>query len=119
MKDVTKVNGNDVDQGLMAINMAFKDAKYLCAEAKECAELMMIGKHRELELSDSNAMMMYGSVTEGKKFILERIGKSGRGYRVQIESYADLRDFFNGTIEGYEVAAVKAVTEEPEVANDG
>ena len=32
-------NGHDKDQGLMAIRAAFKDAQYLDADGKECANL--------------------------------------------------------------------------------
>ena len=96
-------NGKIVDEGLTVINWAFEGAKYLSAEAKECAELMKLGKHREQEVNDATAIEMFAMVTEGKKFQLTRQGNSGKGYSVCIESYADLRDFLNGTIEATEI----------------
>lgn len=106
-------NGKDtLDEGLIAIHMAFKDAKYLEVAAKECAELMKLGCHRQLELSDAAAMQLYAVVTEGKKVQVERRNTKGEGYLANIESYENLRDFFNGTLEAQTILS-------PEAANDG
>ena len=96
MADKTKGNGGVRDEGLMAINESFRDALYLNEDAKWCADLMKIGKHRELELSDSAAMEMYALVTEGKNFEVTRRNTDGEGYRANIESYADLLALFSG-----------------------
>lgn len=91
-------NGGVFDEGLAAIREAFMGATYLEPAAEECAELLMAGKHRELELPDAAAMEMYGTVTEGKNFEVQRLNKDGAGYMAHIESYTDLAAFFRGDI---------------------
>ncbi len=106
-------NGRVVDEGLIAINEAFRGAKYLEEDAKVSAELMKVGKHRELEISDAVAMEMYAMITEGKKFNITRRNSKGEGYRANVENYTDLAAFFAGELEADIVAP------EPEAANDG
>ena len=100
---MTKGNGQIVDEGLTALKQCFEGAKYLEADAKRAAELMLIGKHRELEISDATAMQMYAMVTEGKCFDMTRTNSEGIGYQVQIESYTNLADLFAGELEAAEV----------------
>lgn len=95
---MTEGNGQIVDIGLKAINESFEDAKYLEPAAKECAELMMMGAHRKLEINDAAAMQLYAMVTENHKVKVERTFDSGGGYVVRIETYEQLRDFFNGEL---------------------
>lgn len=95
--------GNGQDLGLQAINEAFEGAKYLDPLAKECAELMKLGAHRDLEISDAVAMQIFGMVTEGKNVALRRQGSKGQGYLVTIETYRHLRDFLRGTRNAVEI----------------
>ncbi len=107
-----KGNGKMLDEGLIAINEAFRGAKYLEEAAKECAELMKIGKHRDLEISDGVAMNMYAMITEGKKFEMTRRGSTGAGYQLNVENYTDLAELFRGDLLADQVGP------EPEAAND-
>lgn len=91
-------NGRVRDEGLLAINAAFEGARYLEDEAKRAAELMKIGKHRELEISDGQAMELYAIVTEGNRCEIERLNSKGEGYRASISSYKELADFFAGEL---------------------
>ncbi len=109
---MSEKDGQEKDVGLIAMKVAFDDAKYLCPEAKQCAELMMIGAHRKLEIPDNIAMEMYSMVTEDHNFTLDRRNDEGDGYVVNIESYANLRDFFAGNLDAAQVSAEVA-------ANDG
>ena len=102
---MSKGNGRVVDEGLIAINKAFEGAKYLDADAKAAAELMKVGKHRELEISDAQAMELYALVTEGKKFQIDRRNSKGDGYRCNVESYADLHLLCAGELEGETIHA--------------
>ncbi len=102
MEATMKGNGQ-ADQGLLGLNAAFEGAKYTCIEAHECAQLMMMGRHREQEIPDGFAMALYDGVTRGQNQQLMRRGKSGAGYVVHIESYKDLASFFKGTLEAIEV----------------
>ena len=106
-------NGKILDEGLIAINEAFRGAKYLEEDAKVAAEMMKVGKHRELEISDAQAMEMYAMITEGKKFQVNRLNSKGEGYRANVESYLDLADFFTGDLEA------EIVESTPDAANDG
>lgn len=98
-------NGKVEDRGLLAINAAFEGAKYLEADAKKAAELMKIGKHRELEISDATAMELYAIVTEGKSFEIVRRNSKGEGFKCNVESYSDLLMLFEGTLPGEQVYA--------------
>jgi len=108
---MTGGNGKVRDEGLLAINAAFEGAKYLEEDAKRAADLMKIGRHRNLEISDAQAMELYAIITEGKKFQIERTNSNGEGYLARVESYADLADLFDGTLPSN-------VVREPEAAND-
>jgi len=100
---MSKGNGAVLDEGLLAINEAFKGAKYLEEDAKLCAELMMLGSHRKLEISDAQAMELYAIVTEGKKFEITRRNSKGEGYQANVENYADLLQLFEGSLPSTEV----------------
>lgn len=104
-------NGKLVDEGLTALKLCFEGAKYLEVDAKRCAELMQLGEHRNLEISDGVAMQMYAMVTEGKKFEMTRRNSEGEGYRVNVENYTHLADLFAGDLEA-------ELVNEPEAAND-
>jgi len=108
---MTGSNGKITDEGLTALNAAFKGAKYLEDDAKRCAELMCVGKHRELELSDAAAMQLYALVTEGKKAQVSRRGSTGAGYSVNIESYADLLAFFDGSLDAIQLDSQEAAND--------
>ena len=105
-------NGKILDEGLIAINEAFRGAKFLEEDGKVAAEMMKVGKHRELEISDAQAMEMYAMITEGKKFQVTRRNSKGEGYRANVENYADLADYFAGDLEA-DIVELK-----PEAAND-
>ena len=96
-------NGRVLDEGLIAINEAFDGAKYLEEDAKIAAEHMKVGRHRGLEISDSQAMNMYAMITEGKKFQVTRTNSEGVGYQANVESYADLVALFDGGLVAQEV----------------
>jgi len=108
---MTGGNGKVRDEGLLAINAAFEGAKYLEEDAKRAAELMKIGRHRNLEISDAQAMELYAIITEGKKFQIERTNSNGEGYRANVENYTDLAALFDGSLSS-------DVVRELEVAND-
>ena len=110
---MTEGNGKILDEGLIAINEAFDGAKFLEEDAKIAAEYMKIGKHRDLEISDAQAMEMYAIVTEGKMFEVTRRNSKGEGYKANVENYSDLADYFAGELEAQTVG-----TAEAEAAND-
>lgn len=95
---MTEGDGQVVDIGLKAINESFHDAKYLEPAAKECAELMMLGEHRKLEINDAAAMQLYSMVTQNHMVKLERSFDSGGGYVVRITCYEELKQFFMGEL---------------------
>lgn len=92
-------NGQTHDEGLKAIRLAFKDAQYTDADGKECANLMMLGAHRSLEVPDNVIVEVYASITAGKNVKLGLKTDSGSGYTVFIESYGDMIKFLQGTLE--------------------
>ena len=92
-------NGQSHDEGLKAIELAFKDAKYTDADGKECANLMILGAHRNVEIPDNLIMEIYGSLTDGKNVKLGFKAASGQGYDVCIENYGDMIKFMQGTLE--------------------
>ena len=94
---MTKGNGDIHDQGLLAIKAAFDGAQYLNTDAFDAANLMILGKHREQEIPDGVIMEIYGTLTEGKKMALNFTNNAGDGYQANIETYADLVAFMNGT----------------------
>lgn len=85
-----KENSLLVDEGLAAIRHSFDGAQYINDTARECAERMMLGEHRDLELPDSAIMEIYGIITSGEKVRLKRTNDNGDGFLVHIESYEDL-----------------------------
>lgn len=95
---MSKSNGHDVDEGLVALREAFKDAQYISVEAKDCADQIMLGAHRVQEIPDAVIMEVYGSITEGKNIQLTFAADSG-GYVANIESYTDLIAMMAGTLE--------------------
>lgn len=92
-------NGQLVDEGLTAIRMAFDGHQFVNDAAKQCAELMMAGAHRHLEIPDSAAMEMYGIVTQGSGGAITRTNSEGKGFRAVISSYEDLAELFAGKLE--------------------
>ena len=97
-------NGQAHDEGLKAIELAFEDAKYLDADGKECANLMILGAHREIEIADNVIMEIFGSITEGKNVKMTFATDSGNGYEVHIENYGDMVKLMQGTLDAYVIA---------------
>ena len=91
-------NGHDkvVDEGLIAIQSSFSDAKFLNSLGRQCAQLMQMGAHREFNIPDAIIMEVYGIVTEGANVEIKFQKDSGHGFKAQIESYADLIAFMKG-----------------------
>jgi len=102
---MSKGNGKMIDEGLAAIKLAFKDAKFLDADGKECANLMMLGAHRTVEIPDNLIMDMYGSITSGRNVELSFESNEGNGYTAQLTSYGDLIKLMQGTLEAAVVEA--------------
>ena len=100
---MTKGNGVDkaVDEGLMALRESFKDAKFLDSDAKDAADLICLGAHREQGIPDSTVMEVFGIITEGKNCQLSLKTKEGHGYVAHIESYANLVAFVSGSLEAH------------------
>ncbi len=94
-----KGNGELMDEGLMAIKASFDGAKYLSPDAFDAANLIMLGKHRENQIPDNVIMEVYAAITEGKNIQLGLDPKPGDiGYVANIESYADMVAFIQGTL---------------------
>jgi len=96
-------NGRVRDEGLIAINESFRGAKFLEQDAKLCADLLCIGSHRELEISDAVAMEMFATITEGKCFTITRLNTQGQGYQANIENYGDLAELFERSFLAHKV----------------
>jgi hypothetical protein len=96
-------NGRIRDEGLIAINESFRGAKFLEQDAKLCADLMCIGSHRDLQISDATAMEMFATITEGKCFVITRLNTQGQGYQANIETYGDLANLFERSLLAYKV----------------
>ena len=96
-----KTNGHDkvVDEGLVALRRSFADAQYLSSEARDVAHMMMRGVHREQQIPDAMIMEVYGAITSGKCIQLKMDADAGGGYIANIESYADMIKFMQGTLE--------------------
>ena len=94
-------NGKVIDEGLMALKAAFDGAKFLDADAKACSELMMLGKHRERQIPDNVIMEIYGMITEGSnvQLKLDATADGDVGFIANLESYADMAAFMQGTFE--------------------
>lgn len=102
---MTKGNGHATDEGLQAIKEAFTDAQYLDPNGKECANLMMIGAHREQEIPDNLIMEVYATITSGRNVRLEFTSDEGNGYVACIEGYEDLINLMQGTLEAMPLRA--------------
>lgn len=101
-----------VDEGLRALRVAFQDAVYINDDARECAELMMRGTHRQLEIPDAAAMQLYEQVTMGQPVGLTRTNARGEGYRVLVRDYAQLAALFRGELLAEKVEAPPAANDE-------
>lgn len=91
--------GTVIDEGLAALKMAFDDSKFYNNYAKQCAELIIMGAHREMNIPDAVIMEVYGSITEGKKMSLKFETNAGKGFIANIESYGDLISFMKGKLQ--------------------
>jgi len=95
-----KGNGKIHDEGLLAIKASFEGAKYISTDAFDAASLMMLGTHREQQIPDNVIMEVYAAITEGTNIQLALDPKPGDiGYVANIESYADMVAFMQGTLE--------------------
>jgi hypothetical protein len=93
-------NGHDKDEGLMAIRAAFEGAQYLDADGKECANLMMLGAHREQQIPDNLIVEVYASLTEGRNVQLKFVSdETQKGYVACIESYSDMLKLMQGELD--------------------
>ncbi len=95
-----KTNGHDkvADEGLMALRRSFKGAKYLNSLGKKAAQMMMRGAHRNQQIPDAVIMEVYAGVTAGKNVQLKLESDEGKGYVANIESYADMIAFMEGSL---------------------
>ena len=102
-----KGNGHDsaVDEGLIAIRESFKGAKYSNTDAFDAAGLIQLGAHRSQNIPDAIIMEVYGTITEGSNCQLKFESDAGAGYVANIETYADLVSFMQGSLE---VSALEA-----------